>query len=120
MPGEHLAKVYGLMQAFSLYQSATGLHELAIMGQASEGGRSQGAGARKSKTQEVRKIIWQAARAYWSEHPNYVGRRQSTAEAIMAQVNAEILARSLSSKPLTAKVIAGHIAAGLKSGNLSR
>jgi hypothetical protein len=120
MTREDIAEVYKAMQAYSLYKSGTKFHDLAIMGQAAQQGRSQGPNARRAKTQEVRKLIWQAAQTYWSKHPNYAGRRQSTAEAIAAQVNAEILRRSLTSKPLTAKAISEHIAAGLKTGNLSR
>jgi hypothetical protein len=118
LSNEHLADVYKGMQAYSLYKIATDFHSLAIMGKAAQKGRSHGPDARKNKTQTIRELIWEAARRHWASHPNYSGRRQATAYAIAEQVNAEILQQSLSSKPLTPKVIAGHVSDGLKAGIL--
>jgi hypothetical protein len=119
LSNEHLADVYKGMQAYSLYKIATDFHSLAIMGKAAQKGRSHGPDARKNKTQTVRELIWEAARRHWVSHPNYSGRRQATANAIAGPVNAEILQRSLSSKPLTPKAISDHISDGLKIGALS-
>jgi hypothetical protein len=119
LSNEHLAEVYKGMQAYSLYKIATDFHSLAIMGEAAKSGRSHGPKVRKSKTQAIRELIWEAARRHWVSHPNYSGRRQATADAIAGPVNAEILQRSLSSKPLTPKAISDHISVGLKAGSLS-
>ena len=117
---KHLRRIPRLLNLFGDYRVSGIFNVLAHQALIAREARAKGPAARRSRADDVRRLIMAYAESHWSTHPLRRGDASNTAASIVDAVNADLQLSGLlpsHKKGLSVKTLSDHIRAGIRGKN---